>query len=233
MDINKFRADPPPVSKYNSRWHVAFVPTLCPQCGWALDGAGDCLVLCCSNCHTAWELSGKGLQQVTWQVVPGDKNTRLYLPFWKISVHLPSLNIYSFADFIERTNQPMIPRPAWREQGMSFWIPAFKLRPKNFLQASKQMTLAQWRFIPEKGFYGPNRFPVTLSGNEARQAVKICLANATSSRRKIFTGLPTVRPKNVTATVVYVPFCDQFHDWQQPHSGTVIPKKILRFGRSM
>ncbi len=233
MSLSKYQQSDFQLNRYRSRWQVKFVPTLCPQCGWTLDGEGDCLVLCCSNCHTAWELTGKGMQPVNWQIVAGDSSTRMYLPFWKITANLPSLDIYSFADFVERTNQPMIARAEWREKVMSFWIPAFKLRPKNFLQAARQMTLAQLRLQPKKGFFGSNRFPVTLSGSEARQAVKMCLASSTSSKRNVLTRLPTVRPDNVDTTVVHIPFSDKHHDWYQPHSNTVIPKKTLRFGRSM
>ncbi|NOX80190.1 MAG: hypothetical protein GXP57_03745, partial [Deltaproteobacteria bacterium] len=46
---------------FNPRWQVNFLPTLCPRCGGDLDGEGDCLVLTCSNCDTAWEIGNDGL----------------------------------------------------------------------------------------------------------------------------------------------------------------------------
>ncbi len=218
---------------FHPRWNVSFMSTLCPQCGWSLDGESDCLVMTCLNCDTAWQFFEKGLEKVAWKLVQGDNRTRLYVPFWKVTAQIPQLNINSFADFLERTNQPMIPKPSWRSLAMSYWIPAVKLRPKIFLQVARQMTLAQFHLQAVEGKMVRNTHPVTLSASEARQSVKICLAASTASRRKIFPLLPKARLKTSTVTLVYLPFIDKVHDWLQPQSATVIPKNNLRFGRSM
>lgn len=39
------------------RWQITFMATICPQCGWNLDGERDSVVLTCSNCDTVWEAS--------------------------------------------------------------------------------------------------------------------------------------------------------------------------------
>ena len=36
---------------------LTFLATLCPKCGWTLNGQRDSVVLTCSNCETAWEAS--------------------------------------------------------------------------------------------------------------------------------------------------------------------------------
>ncbi|HEB69027.1 MAG TPA: zinc ribbon domain-containing protein [Desulfobulbus sp.] len=218
---------------FNPRWQVEFMPTLCPRCGWSLDGEGDCLVMTCGNCDTAWALGQRDLERIGWQMVAGDRGTALYLGFWKISAHIPALDIYSFTDFIERTNQPMVARPEWHERVMSYWIPAFKLRPKIFLRTGRQATLGQWRLDPEDGHVVPNLYPVTLPVSEAKQAIKVILAASTASRKKIFPFLPEVRLQDITATLVFLPFVDKGHDWYQPQTGVAISKNVLRFGRSL
>ena len=233
LPLAKAAAVPLRGAPFNSRWQVGFMPTLCPRCGWSLDGEGDCLIMTCSNCDTAWALGRRDLKQIGWQMVAGDRDTALYLGFWKISAHIPALDIYSFTDFIERTNQPMVAKPQWHERVMSYWVPAFKLRPKIFLRTGRQTTLGQWRLTPEDGHVVPNLYPVTLPASEAKQSVKVILAASTASRKKIFPFLPEVRLQDVTATLVFLPFVDKGHDWYQPHTGTAISKNVLRFGRSL
>jgi ribosomal protein S27AE len=218
---------------FDETWQVRFLPTLCPQCGAGLDGAGDCQVMTCANCQTAWSFGQEGLSGVDWLLHPGDANTALYLPFWKIGAHIPALQIFSFADFVERTNQPFLPRPAWRERNMSFWVPAVKLRPKIFLQAGRQATLGQWLINPVAGRVVPNLFPVTLPASEARQAFKLMLAAATASPRLIYPHLPQVQLTDVSIQLVYLPCIDKGPEWVQPETGIVIVKNILRFGRSL
>lgn len=116
---------------------------------------------------------------------------------------------------------------------MSFWIPAIKLRPKIFLQAGRQATLGQWLINPVAGRVVQNLFPVTLPASEAKQAVKLMLAAATTSPRLIYPHLPQAQLTEVHLQLVYLPFGDKGHDWVQPDTGIVIGKNILQFGRSM
>ena len=214
-------------------WNVRFLPTLCPHCGWDLEGEKDCLVPTCHNCETAWEIGKKGLKRIGWEVQPGEQDTPLYLPFWKISAQIPSMEVLSFADFILRTNQPMIPRLQWHEREMQFWIPAFKLRPKIFLQIGRLVTINQWRLQLEQGHSTPNLYPANLPKTEARQAIKVVLAACATSRRKIFPYLPEARIKNAKTSLAYLPFQDKGHDWFQPQTKAVISKNVLRFGRRL
>ena len=220
-------------SPFKPRWQVQFMPTLCPHCGWSLEGEGDCLVMTCSNCDTAWSLGARELEQLQWQLVRGDRQTALYLGFWKITGRVPTLDIVSFADFIQRTNQPIVPRPEWYGQSMSYWVPAFKLRPKVFLRTGRQATISQWRMEPKTGHVVPGMYPVTLTVTEAKQSVKVILAASSASQKKIFPLLPKVRLQDVQATLVYLPFNDKGHDWYQPHTGVAISKNVLRFGRTL
>ncbi|QQG65922.1 hypothetical protein [Desulfobulbus oligotrophicus] len=219
--------------RYDDGWQVRFVATLCPQCGAGLEGSSDCQVMTCPNCHSAWGVTPKQLVRLDWQMQAGDSATKLFLPFWKISTHIPVLNIYSFADFVERTNQPFLPRPQWRSRVMSVWVPAIRLRPKVFLLAGRQATLGQWRLRPVTAKLQPNFFPATLPFSEARQAVKLMLAASTASPRRIFPMLPYTRLTEMTAQLIYLPFTELGCDWVQPHTGVTIGKNILKFGRTL
>lgn len=218
---------------YDDSWQVRFLASLCPQCGATLDGAPDCQVMTCANCHSAWAFGADGLERVDWSIVPGSPATCHYLPFWRLTAQVPALKIFSYADFVERTNQPFLPRPGWQERVFSLWIPAIKLRPKIFLQAGRQATIAQWQVTPAEGRVVRNLFPVTLPASEARQAAKVILAASTTSPRLVFPLLPQVRLTEVVTQLVYLPFIDKGHDWMQPDTGIVIGKNILRFGRAM
>jgi hypothetical protein len=234
VSLDEISSVPVKGAPFNPRWQMRFLPTLCPRCGWSLDGEGDCLVLTCSNCKTAWQAGPKGLERISCTIIPGGGDTALYLGFWKISVQFASLKIRSFADFIQLTNQPMVARREWHDQVMHFWIPAFKLRPKIFLHAGRQATVNQWRLGKEEELQIlPNLYPVTLQSNEARQALKVTLAASAISPKKIFPYLRQARPENVSSKLVFLPFVDQRHDWVQPQTGTVIAKTVLRFGRTL
>ncbi len=218
---------------FSTRWQVDFLPTLCPHCGWNLDGEGDGLLLTCSNCDRAWLADNTGLLPVSWKVVAGDQRTRLYIGFWRIGARIPALAMESFADFIELTNQPMLPRPEWRSRPMEFWIPAFRIRPRLFLRLGRQATMGQYRLRPQPATVRPGLYPVTLPPAEARQAVKVILAASAASPKRIFPVLPRVRPTDLSISLVYLPFVSTGQEWLQPRTGMVINKRVLGFGRSL
>lgn len=221
---------------FQPHWQTKFKAALCPRCGGNLDGEGDCLVPLCANCDTAWQIGKEALERTICKVIPGGSlNPTLHLPFWQITTRLAALRISTFADFAERTNQPFVVRPEWRKQPMQFWVPAFKLRPEIFLRTSKQITISQRQFGPErdikiKAIAKPH--PVTLPLSEARQSLKVILA-ASASGRNFFSQLPGAEPESLAATLVYLPFDDQQLDWVQSHTGTVIGKSVLHFGRKL
>ncbi|MCL2459008.1 MAG: hypothetical protein FWF31_09250 [Desulfobulbus sp.] len=219
--------------QFDHSWRIRFEAALCPQCGASLEGAGDCRIMACANCASAWEVGPAGLSRMDWQVQPAKGEAALFLPFWQVFAQIPVLRIVSFADFVVRSNQPFLPRPQWEDKAMSVWVPAVRLRPKVFLQAGRQATLGQWRLAPVQGKVRPNLFPVTLPSSEARQAVKLMLAAAAASPRLIFPLLPQVQLTEVAIRLVYLPFIDRSHDWVQPETGVAIGKNILRFGRSL
>ena len=47
-------------------WRIQFTPTLCPACGWDLDGQRDALVLTCKNCNSAWRPTKNGFNKLNF-----------------------------------------------------------------------------------------------------------------------------------------------------------------------
>ena len=50
--------------RFRPTWKASFMATLCPRCGWSLDGEGDTQVMTCSNCDSAWSLGREKLEEV-------------------------------------------------------------------------------------------------------------------------------------------------------------------------
>ncbi|MBW1771171.1 MAG: hypothetical protein JRJ17_08495 [Deltaproteobacteria bacterium] len=215
------------------RWKLTFMSTLCPQCGWNLEGDRDSVVLTCNNCNTAWGASEGKFVRVDLGVVPGQGDKTVYLPFWKITARAEGIEINSFADFIRVTNQPKIVQEDWENQDMSYWCPAFKIRPRIFLRLLSQLTVSQKDFetdetIPKQGLY-----PVTMPQSEAAQSMKLALANSAMTKRDTFPMLPQVRFAIKDSILLYLPFTDKGHDMVQEQMGVSINKKSLEYGRHL
>ena len=226
-DRDKFAA----ITENVPSWELTFMATLCPRCGWNLEGQKDSVVLLCGNCQTAWEAQRGRFVPVDFLVVEGDHADITYLPFWKMSIRTEGVSINSFADFMRITNQPKVIQKSWYDKGMAFWTPAFKIRPKSFLAISRHLTLTQEKLEGEKTFPGRIRHPVTLPLAEAIQSIKVTLADTTVSKREILPRLPDISVAVRGATLMYLPFEESAHEMIQPHTGLVINKKSLEFGR--
>ena len=214
-------------------WKLTFVPTLCPQCGWDMKADKDSIVLICKNCDTAWEISKGKFIRIRILTVQNQAHKSIYLPFWRISVVANGVEINSFADFIRFTNQPKALAEEWEQQEMAFWEPAFKIRPKIFLNLSKRLTLSQCSLrvedmIPEKNIY-----PVTLPWIEAVQGIKLTLASSTLNKKRVLPLLSSIRFEVKRVTLIYLPFMDTGHEMIQQQMCLSINKKAMEFGRSL
>ena len=217
----------------NPAWKLVFMPTLCPGCGWNLEGEKESVVLTCGNCDTAWEPSKGKFRQVELWAVPGQTEDTMYLPFWRTAATGQGVGINSFADFIRVANQPMVIDKKWEDQEMNFWNPAFKIRPKIFLQLSRQITVSQNLFHPEKEIPQKGLYPVTLPQNEATQAMKITLAAAVINKKNVLPLLPGIRFDTKNSSLVYLPFSDTGHDLVLQNTSISINKQALNFGRQL
>ncbi len=223
----------PLAGEENPTWRITFMATLCPQCGWDLDGERDSVVLTCTNCDTVWEASEGRLIQVDFSVVPGKGNDLEYLPFWKITVRDEGLGINTHADFIRIIQRPMVRQRGWENEELSFWIPAFKIRPKVLLRLATEMTILQQDFAMEKQIPKKNLYPVTLPKSEAAQSLKVTLASAVMPKREFFPLLPQINFTITKFNLIYLPFKTKGPDMIQEDLGISVNKNVLKYGRSL
>jgi DNA-directed RNA polymerase subunit RPC12/RpoP len=217
----------------NPQWRIRLLATLCPRCGWNLEGDRDSVVLVCSNCETHWEASTGQFARVSHQVVPGQGKNTVYLPFWKTAARTTGLEINSFADFLRLTRQPRVVLAEQENQEMNFWSPAFKIRPKVFLQLARQLTISQKVFRTTSRIPKQRLYPVTLPHTEAFQAMKVTLASSALDKKRVFPRLPQVRFHETGTTLVYLPFEDMGHEMVQQGMPISIQEKTLEFGRQL
>ena len=209
-----------------------FLATLCPQCGWDLDCAGDSVVLTCPNCQTAWQVNGKRFSQVKCVCMDCSDNKALYLPFWKMDVNCRGIRLESFADFAKLANLPRKNQSDWKERKPVLWSPAFKVRPRTFLRLTKQcFTLLEES--PGEKKIPANAHAVNLPQGEAAESLKIILANIAANRKKLLPMLPDIHISATSATLVYLPFDNTGYDLRQTESGISLNKQILAWGTKL
>ncbi len=216
-----------------SSWEPRFIATLCPACGGLLGGERDAIVLQCTNCHSLWQEQDGRFIAVDCTVVPTQKRTARYLPFWQISITTAGYELHSFADFLGFTNQPLVPVPQYRSQPLVFWIPAFKIHPKAFLQLASQLTVAQTRIPEGQNGRVTDDYPVTLDQLEALQAIKSVLAYSTLSKEKRLPMLPQIGLQAKSCQLTYLPFAAKTHDLVQEHTFAAVQTAALRYGRAL
>jgi len=219
--------------KYQSGWELFFMGTLCPQCGWNLDGERDSVVLTCPNCDSAWEASEGKFARTKLAMVRGEGKNTVYLPFWRFRVSTTGVPINSYADFIRVTNQPKVVKKEWEAPDMSFWSPAFKIRPQIFLRVACQLTIAQKDLEMKEELPEDNLHPVTMPLSEAVQSLKLILASAAYTKKRTYPLLPEIRFNLKDTSIVYVPFTDEGHDLVHQHIRLSINKNALQFGRCL
>ena len=216
-------------------WQPHFLASLCPNCGWKLQGSRDSVVLFCHNCTTAWATANNRFSPVAFAVQPGDREKDFFLPFWRIPTTMTAgIDIRSFADFLRLTNQPLTIRPEWEDQAMHFQVPAFKIRPESFLRLATQTTISQNRFSPSQDNLADKKIhAVTLPQSEAVQALKVILAHSTLAKKNVFPHLAESRVVAQSGTLVLLPFGSTSHEFVQGNTGIAVNKKNLEFGRTL
>lgn len=82
---------------------INFIPTLCPDCGWDLEGRRDSLVLNCKNCNSFWRPTANGFKKLKFAILPENKENIIYLPFWRIKADVTGITLKSYADELPDT----------------------------------------------------------------------------------------------------------------------------------
>lgn len=214
-------------------WEPQFISTICPECSSLLSGERDSTVLHCLNCESLWQENAKKFQTLSWQVVESDDPSAQYLPFWQITFSTGGSPLKSFGDYLRFTNQPLVINKKFDCKPLAFWIPAFKLNPKAFLQMAAQLTVSQWRIPSGCRRRLVNDHPVNLNQQEAVQAIKSVLAVTTLNKSTRLPLLPQMTIVDAKCELIYLPFTQQPHDFVQEHTLTAVLAAALRFGRKL
>jgi DNA-directed RNA polymerase subunit RPC12/RpoP len=206
---------------------IHFIPTLCPDCGWDLEGRRDALVLNCKNCHSVWRPTANGFKKLRFATLPTSQENIIYLPFWRIKAGVTGIALNSYADLVRIANIPKAIKKKWEDVEFRFWTLAFKVRPQIFLRLARNLTLAQpqeklVRELPDTRFH-----PVTLPIEEAIESLTVNLAGFMKPQKDLFPMLRdiTITPKSYL--LVYIPLIEQHHEVIHPEFHLNINKNQL------
>lgn len=218
------------------KWALDFLPTLCPNCGWDMDGERDALVLHCRNCNSAWQSHKDRFAGLKFGYIPLDENTSevKYLPFWRIRAEINGVELDSFADLLKVANLPRVPQPDWHTIPFHFWSLAFKIRPQTFIPLATRLTLRQPHdAIVAEYPDSENIHPVNLPILEAVEALKITLANFMTRKRTYFPLLDQIQIRPKSYRLVYLPFIEKRIELLQPMFSININKSQLFHAKNL
>ena len=208
-------------------WQIRPMSTLCPNCGNALKGGRESILLFCTSCHVAWNPSSGRLVASKFEVVPGKQDSSVYLPFWRMQVAVTGITLKSYADLARLANLPKMIQSEWEEQEVYFWIPAFRVPSSLFLRLSKQMTLFQPVEKTEAVLPNAHLRPVTFSEESAAASLKIHLAHLLTKKKDIFPKLREITIGPVESTLVFIPFISTGSELVHPQLGIGLPRQTL------
>ena len=222
--------------KKSPAYHLAFTPSLCPNCGWDLKGETDSLVLHCTNCMSFWLIHNKKLNKFKAMFYDIRQDTDMQMPFWRLQIEFKTLECSTYAHLIKIANIPKVVKEEHEKQVLYFYIPAFKINPKLFLRIGKQITLAQIepaqarqiRKIPKNRFH-----PADLSLEEGFQAVLPILMGLCTQKKETWSLLAKEKLKLKSFSITYVPFRTSGSEYIQDTLGFSIPINSLKFGRQL
>jgi DNA-directed RNA polymerase subunit RPC12/RpoP len=214
-------------------WRAHFMPALCPDCGWDLEGERDALVLHCRNCKSAWYPSRERLTRVeSFCLEPAEKGC-LFLPFWQISGDVAEVTLKNYADLLNLANLPRTAEKSYEEREFRFWTPAFKVRAQAFLRLAESLTLIQAQSMLEPSLPPGGHYPVTLPVEEACESLKIVLAGFLKPRRLVADLLARITIHPTQFRLAYLPFQGDQHDYLQPQTQVAVNKNLLSLSRNL
>jgi DNA-directed RNA polymerase subunit RPC12/RpoP len=213
-------------------WRIEFIPTLCPSCGWDLQGEKNALALSCKNCNSLWMNKGTGFIKLEFGLFPAETPDSVYLPFYRIRAEVSGIKLDSYADLVKTANMAKVVQAGWEEKPFRFWTPAFKIRPDDFLFFSRNMTLSQ----PPKEYVAElpqgEVLPVTMPLPDAVESLKINLASFVKPARML-QALDTVQIKAKSVVLVYIPFQKSGKELFQPAFNLRTNKTLLEYAKNL
>ena len=226
-----------PTSSPAPSGQVLFIPTLCPHCGWDMEGERDSLVLLCRNCNSAWACPGRIFTRVEFAVrtpPPGTEEIAIHLPFWRMKPRFEGLDLASWADLIRIANLPKAITPAFASAPLFFWSPAFKVNPVLYARLCRQMTVFrsvgddEVDRLPQTSLY-----PVTLPLGEAAEGIVINLAQMIMDKRKHYPNLAGLRVTLEESRLEYHPFLLSRNELLHVAMRVAIDRTALAYGVRM
>lgn len=209
-------------------WSVNFLPALCPECGWDLEGERDSVALLCRNCDSLWSVGKDGLSRVLYTLYSSNAEDTVHVPFWRMEAHVEGLEVRSYLDLVRIANLPVAPRKEWGERPLYFWSPAFRVAPPVFIRLARQMTMLQPRGRDEAALCSMRLYPVTLGQADAAAGLKVILASVAAAKRKFFPMLAGVEVSLKSSTLVFLPFEVRGQEFIETEMGIGIPQNSLR-----
>ncbi len=197
-------------------WRIRFIPTLCPNCGWDMQGRRDALVLHCTNCESMWQASKEGMSRINVAHLsnPEDKNI-IYLPFWRIRAEVSGIDLSSYADLVKVANLPKVVQPGWDRIPCHFWNPAFKVRPRSFMRLTHHITLSQPRDHLVAKVPKGSMHPVNLPVSESVETLKLNIAGILRPKKAVEDRIAEIQVKPSRYLLAYLPFEIRHHDLVQ------------------
>jgi hypothetical protein len=215
---------------------VRFVPTLCPHCGWDMEGERDSLVLICRNCNSAWACPGQTFERVEFVVMtppPEAEEPACHLPFWRMKPRFSGLDLASWADLIRIANLPKAITPAFAAEPLYFWSPAFKVNPALYARWSRQMTVFRPVGDETDRLPGTSLHPVTLPLAEASDGIVINLAQMIMDKRALYPRLDSLRVTLEESRLEYHPFVSNRNELLHARLRVAIDRTALAYGIRM
>lgn len=213
---------------------IRFIPTLCPKCGWDLEGQRDSLALSCGNCRTLWQADRKELKQLTVSCLPEEGEATAYLPFWRIKAAVSGVRLDTYADLARLANLPVAVRPEWEKRPFYFWGPAFKVRPETYLRLFTQITAAQPLEKLTSGLPDAPIFPgISMPLKESLESLMVTLANLIKPRKAFADNIDRIQIVPQSHRLAYLPFQESHHEYIQLRMRLAVNKNQLTLSKNL
>jgi hypothetical protein len=212
---------------------IHFIPTLCPHCGWDLEGERDSLVLHCKNCTAVWNPEKEGLKPLAAAHVPDQDDRAVYVPVWRITADVKGVALNNYADLVRLANLPKAAESDSEERPFYFWVMAFKVRPHTFLTISKRLTGAQIHDDLVEKLPNGRLLPVNVPPAQAAELLKLILCELTTPRAALHKILGELEVNPHKARLVYIPFRDNTHELVQEPLELALDKSQIRLASNL